>query len=82
MLPVGGERGRATFARLVMLNDQRVSSRGLWRTSLFQLPSRLGKAHLYLASRQPVELPIPPSAHLLRKYSQIQSFITRTKSEP
>ena len=70
------------IARLVMSNDQRVSSRGLWRTFHVQPPSRLGKARLYLASRQPVELPIPPSTHLLRKSSQIQGFITRTKAEP
>ena len=65
-----------------MSNDQRVSSRGLWRTFQVQSPSRLGKARLYLASRQPVELPIPPSTHLLRKSSQIQGFITRMKAEP
>ena len=35
-------------------------------------------------SREPpaVELPIPPSTHLLRKSSQIQGFITRMKAEP
>jgi hypothetical protein len=65
-----------------MSNDQRVSSRGLWRTFQVQSPSRLGKARLYLASRQPVELPIPPSTHLLRKSSQIQGFITCMKAEP
>jgi hypothetical protein len=65
-----------------MSNDQRVSSRGLWRTFHVQPPSRLGKARHDLASRQPVELPIPPSTHLLRKYSQIQGFITPTKAEP
>ena len=70
------------IARLVMSNDQRVSSRGLWRTFHVQSPSRLGKARLYLASRQPVELPIPASTHLLRKSSQIQGFITRMKAEP
>ena len=64
------------------MSDQRVSSRGLWRTFHVQPPSRLGKARFYLASRQPVELPIPPSTHLLGKYSQIQGFITRTKAEP
>jgi len=63
-------------------SDQRVSSRGLWRTFHVQSPSRLGKARLYLASRQPVELPIPTSTHLLRKSSQIQGFITRMKAEP
>jgi hypothetical protein len=47
-----------------------------------QPPSRLGKTGLYLASRQPVELPIPPSTHLLRKSSQIQGFITGTEAEP
>jgi hypothetical protein len=52
------------------------------RTFHVQSPSRLGEAHLYLASRQPVELPIPASTHLLRKSSQIQGFITRTKAEP
>ena len=56
--------------------------RGLWRTFHVQSPSRLGKARLYLASRQPVELPIPASTHLLRKSSQIQGFITRMKAEP
>jgi hypothetical protein len=65
-----------------MSNDQRGSSRGLWRTFHVQPPSRLGKARFYLASRQPVELHIPPSTHLLGKYSQIQGFITRTKAEP
>ena len=58
------------------------SSRKLCRTFHLQPPSRLGKARLYLASRQPVELPIPPSTHLLRKPSQIQGFIARTKAEP
>jgi len=76
-----GERGYVPIARLVMSNDQRVSSRGLWSSFHFQPPSRLGKARLYLASRQPVELHIPPSTHLLRKYSQIQGFITRTEAE-
>jgi hypothetical protein len=66
----------------VTSNDQRFSSRGLWRAFHVQPPSRLGKACLYLASRQPVELHIPPSTHLLRKYSQIQGFITRTEAEP
>jgi hypothetical protein len=70
------------IGRLVMSNDQRVSSRGLSRVFHVQPPSRLGKARLYLASRQPVEMPIPPSTHLLRKSSQIQGFITRTKAEP
>jgi hypothetical protein len=64
------------------LNDQMVSFRGLWRTFHVQPPSRLGKAPLYLSSRQPVELPIPPSAHLFRKSSQIQGLITRAKAEP
>jgi hypothetical protein len=62
--------------------DQRVSCRGLWRSFRVQSPSRLGKARLYLASRQPVELPIPASTHLFRKSSQIQGFITRMKAEP
>jgi hypothetical protein len=70
------------IARLVISNDQKVSSRGLWRTFHVQPPSRLGKARLYLASRQPVELPIPPSTHLLRESGQIQGFVTRTKAEP
>ena len=70
------------IARLVMSNDQRFSSRGLLGTLHVQPPSRLGKARLYLASRQQVELPIPPSTHLRRKSSQIQGFITRTKAEP
>ena len=65
-----------------MSNDQRVSSGRLWRTFHVQSPSRLGKARLYLASRQPVELPIPASTHLLRKSGQIQGFITRMKAEP
>jgi chaperonin GroES len=65
-----------------MSNRQRVSSRGLWRIFHGQSPSRLGKARLYLASRQPVELRIPASTHLLRKSSQIQGFITRMKAEP
>jgi chaperonin GroES len=65
-----------------MSNDQRVSSRDLWRTFHVQPPSRLGKARLNLASRQPIELRIPPSTHLLRKSSQVQGFITRTKAEP
>jgi hypothetical protein len=51
------------IARLAMSSDQRVSSRGLWRTFHVQSPSRLGKAHLYLASRLSVELPIPASTH-------------------
>src|SRR4029077_8080210 len=77
-------RGGATppIAPLGMSNDPRVSSRGPLRTFPLQPPSRLGKARLYLASRQPVELHIPPSTHLLRKSSQIQGFITRTKAEP
>jgi hypothetical protein len=50
------------------------SSRGLWRSFHVQSPSRLGKARLYLASRQPVELPIRASTHLLSKSSQIQGF--------
>jgi hypothetical protein len=79
---VGGGAATSPIARLVMSNDQRVSSRGLWSSFHFQPPSRLGKARLYLASRQPVELHIPPSTHLLRKYSQIQGFITRTEAEP
>ena len=66
------------IARLVIWNDQRVSSRGLWGTFHVQPPSRLGKARLYLASRQPVELPIPPSTHLLRESGQIQGFVTRS----
>jgi hypothetical protein len=65
-----------------MSNDQRVLSGRLWRTFHVQSPSRFGKARLYLASRQAVELPIPASTHLLRKSSQIQGFITRTKAEP
>ena len=65
-----------------MSNDQRVSSGRLWRTFHVQSPSRLGKARLYLVSRQPVELPIPASTHLLRKSGQIQGFITRMKAEP
>jgi hypothetical protein len=82
MLPVGGSAAMPPIARLVIWNDQRVSSRGLWRTFHVQPPSRLGKARLYLASRQPVELPIPPSTHLLRESGQIQGFVTRTKAEP
>ena len=77
-----GSAATPPIARLAMSNDQKVSSRGLWRTFHVQSPSRLGKAHLYLASRQPVELPIPASTHLLRKSSQIQGFIARTKAEP
>ena len=65
-----------------MSNDQRVSSGRLWRTFHVQSPSRLDKTRLYLVSRQAVELPIPASTHLLRKSSQIQGFITRTKAEP
>ena len=65
-----------------MSKNRKVLSGRLWRTFHVQSPSRLGKARLYLASRQPVELPIPPSTHLLRKYSQIQGFITRTEAEP
>ena len=65
-----------------MSNDQRVSSGRLWRTFHVQSPSRLDKARLYLASRQPVELPIPGSTHLPRKSSQIQGFITGMKAEP
>jgi hypothetical protein len=65
-----------------MSNDRRVSSGRLWRTFLVQSPSRLGKAHLYLASRLSVELPIPASTHLLRKFSQMQGFTTRMKAEP
>ena len=69
-------------ARLAKTNDQRISSGRLWRTFQVQSPSRVGKARLYLASRQSVELPIPASTHLLRKSSQIQGFITRIKAEP
>src|ERR1700733_14012371 len=60
---------------------QRVSPR-LSGSSHVQSPSRLGEARLYLASRQPVELPIPASTHLLRESSQIQGFISRTKAKP
>jgi hypothetical protein len=65
-----------------MSNDRRVSSGRLWRTFHFQSPSRLDKTRLYLVSRQPIELPIPASAHLLRKSRQKQGFITRMKAEP
>jgi hypothetical protein len=82
MLPVGETAAMPPIARLVIWNDQRVSSGRLWRTFHVQSPSRLGKARLYLVSRQPVELCIPPSTHLLRKYSQIQGFITRMEAEP
>jgi hypothetical protein len=51
-----------------------------WCRSVQSL-SRLGKAPLYLASNQSIELPIPASTHLLRKFSQIQSFIMRMKAE-
>ena len=59
------------IAVLSCRSDQKDSSRGLWRTFHVQSPSRLGKAQLYLASRQSVELPIPAGTHLLRKSSQI-----------
>jgi hypothetical protein len=65
-----------------MSNDRNVSSGRLWRTFHVQSPSRLGKAHLYLASGQPVEPPIPACTHLLRKSGQKQGFITRMKTEP
>jgi hypothetical protein len=50
--------------------------------STSESPSRLGKARLYLARHQSVELPIPASTHLLRQSSQIQGFISRMKAEP
>jgi hypothetical protein len=82
LLPVA-ERGYATHRTIGDVEATReFSSRGLWRTFHVQSPSRLGKARLYLASRQPVELPIPASTHLLRKSSQVQGFITRMKAEP
>jgi hypothetical protein len=43
--------------------------------------SRLGKAPLYLESGQSIELPVPASTHLLREFSQIQSFIMGMKAE-
>jgi hypothetical protein len=70
------------IAPLAMSNDRNVSSGRLWRTFHVQSPSRLGKAHLYLASGQPVEPPIPASTHLLRKSGQKQGFITRIEAEP
>jgi hypothetical protein len=70
------------IAGLLCHSDQKDSSRGLWRTFHVQSPSRLGKAQLYLASRQSVELLIPAGTHLLRKSSQIQGFITRIQAEP
>ena len=62
-----------------MSNDWRVSS---GRAFHVQSPSCLGKARLYLVSRQPVELTIPASTHLLRKSGQKQGFITRMKAKP
>ncbi len=79
---VCGAGRRKPIARLAMSNDRRVSSGRLWRTFHVQSPSRLGKARLYLASRQPVEPPIPASTHLLRKSGQKQGFIARMKAEP
>jgi hypothetical protein len=70
------------IAQLLMARRPEGSSRGLCRTFHVQPPSRFGKARPYLASRQPVELRIPPSTHLLRESSQIQGFITRMKAEP
>jgi hypothetical protein len=74
--------GYATHRTMVMAKRPEGSSRGLCRTFHVQSPSRLGEAHLYLASRQPVEPPIPASTHLLRKSGQKQGFITRIKAEP
>jgi hypothetical protein len=76
LLPVA-ERGYATHCTMAM--SKRPESFIPWPLAPL---ARLGKAHLYLASRQPVELPIPASTHLLRKSSQMKGFIARTKAEP
>jgi hypothetical protein len=76
------QRSYATDHTIGDVERPRVSYGRLWRTFHVQSPSRLGKAQLYLTSRQPVELSIPASTHLLRESSQIQGFISRTKAEP